>query len=194
MKFRQYFFESEYQGEHEAPGSDEAPMWNLSGTYPDDIYGSDGARLYGDNRGDSMDYESIAIIQRLRGRPDRQVKIYRAVPRTITPYEKIEKLENDKRYILKTGKIPPDIQGFSNSSQYFSVIDDKIAELKKLPPVEDKKYGINSGDWVTINRKYAVDHGKSNLKNAYRILSKTVRAKDLFTDGNSIHEWGYVPQ
>lgn len=49
------------------------------------------------------------------------------------------------------------------------------------------------GDWVTINKKYAVQHGKSNLDGNYMILTKTVPAKYLYTDGNSIHEWGYDP-
>lgn len=55
---------------------------------------------------------------------------------------------------------------------------------------------INPGDWVTINRKYAIDHGESNLggKGNYKIISKKVTAKDIYTDGNSIHEWGYAPQ
>ena len=29
---------------------------------------------------------------------------------------------------------------------------------------------------------------------AYNILSKTVRADEIFTEGNSIHEWGYDPK
>jgi hypothetical protein len=46
---------------------------------------------------------------------------------------------------------------------------------------------------VTLNRSYAVEHGRSNLNNRYKILTKTVRAKDLWTDGNSLLEWGYTP-
>ena len=54
---------------------------------------------------------------------------------------------------------------------------------------------INPGDWVTPSRGYAHDHGKSHLggKGTYKILKKTVRANELYTDGNSIHEWGYHP-
>lgn len=46
---------------------------------------------------------------------------------------------------------------------------------------------------VTINRRYAVPHGQGNLRNKYKILSKVVPAKHLFTTGDSIHEWGYDP-
>ena len=58
----------------------------------------------------------------------------------------------------------------------------------------EKKITINPGDWVSINRQYAVDHGQAHVDGNYKILSKTVKAKELFTDGNSIHEWGYDPR
>jgi hypothetical protein len=53
---------------------------------------------------------------------------------------------------------------------------------------------INPGDWVTLSKSYAVEHGQSALNNDYSILTKTVRARDLFTAGDSILEWGYDPQ
>jgi hypothetical protein len=53
---------------------------------------------------------------------------------------------------------------------------------------------INPGDWVTLSRKYAVEHGIASLNDSYSILTKTVRARDLFTSGDSIYEWGYDPQ
>jgi hypothetical protein len=55
------------------------------------------------------------------------------------------------------------------------------------------KLKINPGDWVTTNKKYAKQHGESNLTGEYRILSKTVKARDIFTNGDSIFEWGYNP-
>ena len=60
--------------------------------------------------------------------------------------------------------------------------DFKISDIEK----------INSGDWVTIYRPYAKEHGLSSLRGKYKILSMTVPAKNLFTDGNSIYEWGYI--
>lgn len=62
-------------------------------------------------------------------------------------------------------------------------------------PKDRKIKTINAGDWVTHNRDYAVEHGRSNLGvGKWKMLSKVVRARELFTDGNSIHEWGYHPQ
>lgn len=47
---------------------------------------------------------------------------------------------------------------------------------------------------VTIIRGYAVEHGESNLGGDYKIISKTVKAKDVFTAGDSWLEWGYSPE
>ena len=52
---------------------------------------------------------------------------------------------------------------------------------------------INMGDWVTINRKYAESHGEAWLNGNYDIIEKTVKARDIYTNGDSIHEWGYYP-
>lgn len=52
---------------------------------------------------------------------------------------------------------------------------------------------INRGDWVTLSKKYAMDHGRSALNGKYRILSKIANAQDVFTNGDSWHEWGYDP-
>jgi hypothetical protein len=143
MKFRGVFEtkeEEDYRGDHRAPGPDGgAPMHDLQGTYPEDIYSSKGADYYG-HGGDHvhMDHATIGVIQRAKGKPNRAVPVYRAVPKT-----------------LKGAK-------------------------------------INNGDWVTPNRDYAHDHGTSQFgKGKYKILSDIPSAKHLYTDGNSIHEWGY---
>lgn len=70
----------------------------------------------------------------------------------------------------------------------------QIVTVYRAVPKTLGKQQINPGDWVTINRQYAKAHGESNLRGNYRIISKQVWARDLFTDGNSIHEWGYNPQ
>ena len=52
---------------------------------------------------------------------------------------------------------------------------------------------INYGDWVTLSKNYAKHHGQVHLDNKFKVLSKIVPAKELFTDGNSINEFGYNP-
>lgn len=140
MKIAEFLLEdSEYRMAHRAPDSSNgAPLYDLSGVYPDDIYGPKAAQYYGHyGQNHSLDVETVLKIQRMRNRPNQAVQIYRAVPRDVKD--------------------------------------------------------INPGDWVTINRRYAKEHGEGWLEGDFKILSKIVSAKDLYTDGNSIHEWGYDP-
>jgi hypothetical protein len=51
------------------------------------------------------------------------------------------------------------------------------------------KLTINDGDWVTLSLTYAKLHGENNLKK-FKILSKTVKASQLYNDGY-IAEFGY---
>lgn len=78
-----------------------------------------------------------------------------------------------------------------------------IREMKDKPDADitiyrsvnpDEKTTINAGDWVTIVKDYARQHGESNLEKGYKIVSKKVKASDIFNDGNSIVEWGYRPE
>jgi hypothetical protein len=52
---------------------------------------------------------------------------------------------------------------------------------------------IRKGDWVTPSKEYAREHGEGPLGGKYKVVGKRVRAKDVFTNGDSIHEWGYHP-
>jgi len=77
-----------------------------------------------------------------------------------------------------------------------------VAKFKRRPNAEitiyraapKKAKGINDGDWVTVNKDYAQEHGSRHLEGDFKIISKKVKARDIATDGNSIHEWGYSPQ
>jgi hypothetical protein len=70
--------------------------------------------------------------------------------------------------------------------------DAKVIAYRAVP-VGIKGAKINGGDWVTINRAYAVEHG-DRFEEGAKILSKTVRADELYTNGDSIHEFGYWPK
>jgi len=71
--------------------------------------------------------------------------------------------------------------------------DKPNANVKIYRAVPEGVTGINSGDWVTINKEYAKYHGESQFDGKYNIVEKTIKAKDIFTNGDSIHEWGYDP-
>lgn len=185
--------DDDYRGMHRAPDREGgSPLYDvtLNGTYPDDFYSPNAVRYYGDGTGFDS---SIYLVQSLRGKPNVSVKIYRAIPKTISNQEKINELEKHKAYILKYGRLPRGVSNFSNTSRYYDEINKEIERLKLQPILPESKITINKGDWVTIDRRYAVQHGVSTLLGKYRILSKTVKAKDLYTDGNSIYEWGYDP-
>lgn len=128
--------DSDYRGEHGAPDqSNGKPISDLSGLWPDDILGPNGAKFYGD--GHPEDANTIEILKSIQGNPDKEVKVYRAVP--------------------------------------------------KGSPRE-----INSGDWVTVNKRYAEAHGKSVLDGEFDVVGKVVKAGEVYSDGNSIHEQGYL--
>jgi hypothetical protein len=63
--------------------------------------------------------------------------------------------------------------------------------LKKEAPL---KHMIRKGDWVAINKEYAKLHGDAVLKGNYKIASMRVPAKHVWTNADSIHEWGYHPE
>ena len=95
---------------------------------------------------------------------------------------------NGLRYYADTGSK-------HDAKSYHSVVAHRGHPHRHLPiyravPKDETIKKINPGDWVTHNRSYANEHGKNHLKNDFKIIQKTVRANELFTDGNSIHEWG----
>lgn len=67
---------------------------------------------------------------------------------------------------------------------------DAMVKIYRAVPKSLKESKLRNGDWVTINRQYAVEHGERNLDN-YKIIEDDVPAKFVYTDGNSLHEQGY---
>ena len=70
-----------YRGGHTAPVDPEyhAPLHEMNLTYPDDIYSPQAARYYGHGN-TYLDAPSFNVINRVRGKPDADVTMYRAVP------------------------------------------------------------------------------------------------------------------
>ena len=70
---------------------------------------------------------------------------------------------------------------------------DAMVEIYRAVPkgVSDE---INAGDWVTLTKEYAIDHGEGPLRGDFKIIKKKVKASDIYTNADSIHEWGYDPQ
>lgn len=49
---------------------------------------------------------------------------------------------------------------------------------------------INNGDWVTLSPSYAAQHNESNLNGQGHVIQDQARVADLWTDGDSINEFG----
>jgi len=185
-----------YRGEHLAPSREfGAPLHDVTGGgnfYPKDFYSPNGLHYYGD--GSPYDIESYNAIMSAKGNPDATVTMYRAVPKTKTNAEKIAELESQKAEFLRRGKMPKNTN-FSDGSKWYDWAYDELNRLKSLPetPANDIKT-INKGDWVTLSKGYAKGHGESVLNGEYKIISKKVKAKDLWTNADSIHEFGYNPE
>lgn len=98
------------------------------------------------------------------------------------------------QYYSDTGS-PHDAESHSIVHSYHGRPNRPITVYRAIPKDAPKGTKINPGDWVTPSRSYAHDHGHHSLggKGKYKVLSMQVKARDLHTDGNSIHEWGYHP-
>ena len=200
------YFKEDYRGEHEAPDKDNGkPMYDLGGMYPEDIYSSKAVQYYGD--GLPYDGLAISIIQSAKGKPNTQVKIYRAVPDLNADLTKqIKELKYLIDYRAKFPFYPPNnrkiiheiedmfpIEKYDYNKQQELIHSEILNRIKKLETEKKKPLQLQPGNWVGIVKQYAIDHGKSSLNGKYKILSKIVPAKQLYTDGNSIHEWGWNP-
>lgn len=128
-----------YRMAHRAPDgtSGEGSIDKMDTVYPDDIYSSNGARYYGDDDFESR--KTIQLFRSLRGKPEAELTIYRAVPKGVSGV-------------------------------------------------------INPGDWVTPSRQYAELHAKYFDETGADILEKKVKAKEVYSEGNSIFEFGWNPK
>ena len=70
---------------------------------------------------------------------------------------------------------------------------DEMVSIYRAGPSSAKGSEISAGDWVTVNRNYAKEHGEGTLRGDYAIVERKVRAKDIYTNGDSIHEFGFDP-
>ena len=87
-----------------------------------------------------------------------------------------KKMDKDTLDIMKAAKGKPD----------------HPITVYRAVPTEYAGEDIHPGDWVTPNLDYAEKHGQY-FDNGYQILEKTVPAKHIYTEANSLHEFGYDP-
>lgn len=100
--------------------------------------------------------------------------------------------DRESHYKVTRNRHKPDEKVWIHRAIPKAVYDQAHKESKKSgkAPIQ---HMIRKGDWVTINKNYAHDHGKSALKGDYKVASMRVPARHIFTNGDSVHEWGYDP-
>jgi hypothetical protein len=182
-----------YRGGHTAPmkNNGNAPLYDLTQRYPDDIYSSKAAQYYGHyGGGDIADRQAVALMQAAKGKPDMPVTMYRAVPYEKTVSRQVAELEKQMATYQQRGNVPKGsyLTGGDWYENASNMRDRLIAKADSQTP---EKLSINNGDWVTLSKQYAKEHGEGALNGNYKILSQKVPARKLFTDGNSIQEFGY---
>jgi len=77
-------FTAGYRGAHTAPDREfGASLDNITRIYPEDVYSSDAARIYGVGGKDfvKLDKQIVEFINQYKGSPNRMVTVYRAVPK-----------------------------------------------------------------------------------------------------------------
>lgn len=88
---------------------------------------------------------------------------------------------------------------FMMNEEYSKESMDVLKKIKGNPNAEITIYratpgnSINSGDWITLSKKYAEFHNQSQFDGKGNIIKKVVRAKDIHYAGDDINEWGYFP-
>jgi hypothetical protein len=182
---------SDYRGQHTAPMKDNgAPLHELTKIYPDDIYSQQAAQYYGHYGGGSQaDRQAVSLMQAAKNRPNMPVTMYRAVPYEKTVSQQVAALEKQMAEFMRRGKVPAD--SYIKGSEWYENAIRTKEKLLALAEQQPQRLVINNGDWVTLSKEYAKEHGEGALNGKYKIISKKVPARKLFTDGNSIQEFGY---
>ena len=179
------------------------------------------AKEAGDTIKDSVaaiESSNPAYMEDLRSEPDvlgaiknnsRSITIYRAVPPTTAQI--LDFFDDEKRKWQRLGtrgeypfrekmkRFFPEIN--DSRSGYYNWLSDEEEKIKagtsRFKGVDDPS--IKIGDFVTLNRSYAKEHGESTLVGqqgypTFKIVSKRVPKTDVIWNGDDWKEWAYSPQ
>jgi GNAT superfamily N-acetyltransferase len=110
--------------------------------------------------------------------------------------------------LLQSGQVAPDFYENIHHYAYLHNKSDKesvniIRQVKGRPEATVIIYRavpkgvteINPGDWVSLSKSYAIHHGlhHEDSKLDKPVISKKVKAKDVWWDGNDVNEFSYFP-
>lgn len=95
-----------YKDQHTAPNLEgNSPLHDLTkeGTFPSDIYSNKAQRYYG-HGDEQLDKASLAIINKLKNKPDDLVSIYRSVPKDVKEINPGDWVSISKEYATRHGE------------------------------------------------------------------------------------------
>lgn len=88
----------------------------------------------------------------------------------------------------------PDLYGSCDAEtvqQMTTAVDNPDAVVRIYRAVPPEYPEINRGDWVTLSRAYAHDHGYVDGGSDWPVVFADVPAQQVWTDGNDPSEYGY---
>jgi hypothetical protein len=90
------------------------------------------------------------------------------------------------------GRPKEDNANFAIIRRYKNKPDDLVRIFRAVPKEVNE---IEAGDWVAITRDYAMTHLRHVASTkTFKIISKLVKASEVWTGGDSFNEWGYWPE
>jgi hypothetical protein len=99
-------------------------------------------------------------------------------------------LDPTKQSLYSSGDAEADKETFDVIN---SIKGNPEAEVTIYRGVPDGVDAIGAGDWVTLSPSYAQHHVDANVPDG-KVISMKVKASELFTNADSINEWGYDPE
>jgi hypothetical protein len=99
-------------------------------------------------------------------------------------------LDPTKQGLYSSGDAEADKETFDVIN---SIKGNPDAEVTIYRGVPDGVDAIGAGDWVTLSPSYAQHHVDANVPDG-KVISMKVKASELFTNADSINEWGYDPE
>lgn len=86
------------------------------------------------------------------------------------------------------------LKGHKESTKVLlSIKGDPDAEVTIYRAVPKAEYAIEPGNWVTLSKDYAMNHGMQSEGPDWPVVEMRVKARDIRTPGDDINEFGYFP-
>jgi hypothetical protein len=139
----------DYRGSHRPPDRDYgASLDNLTALIPEDVYGPAGPRLYG--IGDpEIDKEAFNSLRAVRGKPDAEVTIYRAVPENVSTINEGDWVTTSRKYA--------DLHGERTLDGNYKIIEQKAKAKDLFSEGYPYEFGYSPSDLAALTARAPTD-------------------------------------